>query len=828
MTVGASMEEVLAHNLEGAERSGSENEDQQEVGQDKDAEFQSIPIDAGRHTEKKKTELKERRTQRNKHAQEIDAMLETTAEEQGRLNLRTIEELTLAAGGEGLLKKGHRFLCRQEVLVRIAEDSEHQQRMYSTHTAKKGGAKDGQTKTRGQYQARVVVSVCADDEECEYITRAAFAWDEECGAAEDAQFEPWEIMEYHKHTCGREDQAGALKGAGARKEKAKSVPAAGKKIDKKKKKKTKTGKKGRGAPGWFRKTAYSTDMLARAVTPAVISTGRYSKAQVKEVVRTLQKHVRMQVTKTQAVRARDRCMEMWHGTAATGASRVRSIGAQLAEKGYWVRMHQADEKQMVEMTVRGMHSQHEAIQRGLRKSDRVQFDLATVHAEVKAFFGNTAAQGKKYLAGVSFCNPAARDVIRKRNVHLVSFTDSCHGHSPALGHITQTNVLDAGRKVVPALTSIFSFNESKASQVLHYVALGDCHSELDRGDEAQPAESVMNTAEHHMIMDCAQGGIQASNLALPDARKFLCSRHMKENVVERAGGSKAGVLYYKGLKCNTVQQLTKVVTEEFTDKLRSYVEQQKAKAPNLHVFPAEVELRGNTTGNVVEGTHAADASARKLAMDRAMEEYSTLHGSRYYMNRAEAHSCDHKAPPKVQAKMEDVILRAAALKGDVTIQDQANPARGARVPTLKNTFVTSDLSGDRMLKDVECTCGSPSTNGFPCIHNVKHAQLIGIDPYDLLHYKDTTAAWRDQYDEEFVFPTLSSEEIVPNDSDKDFMYPPVPPPKVGRPKKGGRIKGSKEKALKRKHSLPICSKCGNAGHISSNKQCPERTGKRKR
>ena len=103
-----------------------------------------------------------------------------------------------------------------------------------------------------------------------------------------------------------------------------------------------------------------------------------------------------------------------------------------------------------------------------------------------------------------------------------------------------------------------------------------------------------------------------------------------------------------------------------------------------------------------------------------------------------------------------------------------------------------------------------------------------LDPYDLLHYKDTTAVWRDQYDEEFVFPTLSSEEIVPNDSDKDFMYPPVPPPKVGRPKKGGRIKGSKEKALKRKHSLPICSKCGNAGHISSNKQCPERTGKRKR
>jgi len=139
------------------------------------------------------------------------------------------------------------------------------------------------------------------------------------------------------------------------------------------------------------------------------------------------------------------------------------------------------------------------------------------------------------------------------------------------------------------------------------------------------------------------------------------------------------------------------------------------------------------------------------ACPSATRRRATSSGTRYYVNRTAAHSCQHKAPPKVQEKMQDLIERAEALKGEVTMQDPANQARGARVPTLKNTFVTSDISGDRRQTDVQCTCGSPSTNGFPCIHNVKHAQLIGMDPYDLLHYKDTTAAWREQYDR-----TLSS------------------------------------------------------------------------
>ena len=99
--------------------------------------------------------------------------------------------------------------------MRIAEDNELQQRMYSTHSSKKGGgAKDGQQPSRGQYQARVVVSVCADDDACEYITRASFALDNDVAgeSGQDTEVKPWEIMEYRKHTCGRTEASAGKKG----------------------------------------------------------------------------------------------------------------------------------------------------------------------------------------------------------------------------------------------------------------------------------------------------------------------------------------------------------------------------------------------------------------------------------------------------------------------------------------------------------------------------------------------------------------------------------------------------------------------------------------
>ena len=139
--------------------------------------------------------------------------------------------------------------------------------------------------------------------------------------------------------------------------------------------------------------------------------------------------------------------------------------------------------------------------------------------------------------------------------------------------------------------------------------------------------------------------------------------------------------------------------------------------------------------------------------------------------------------------MDKMIETATKLTGVIHYLDEANPRDGARVLTLNGKTVISRLGGDR-----------------------------------LLHYKDTTAAWREQYrvDDPIDFPVITSDDYDFSNADGEvpiLKYPPVPPPKVGRPKKKGRIKSAVELSKQRQRSVPVCRACGDAGHISTNRQC---------
>ena len=46
---------------------------------------------------------------------------------------------------------------------------------------------------------------------------------------------------------------------------------------------------------------------------------------------------------------------------------------------------------------------------------------------------------------------------------------------------------------------------------------------------------------------------------------------------------------------------------------------------------------------------------------------------------------------------------------------------------------------------VSCTCGVPEVKGQPCLHTAKHALALGKDVSSVFHYKDTSAAWKEQY-----------------------------------------------------------------------------------
>ena len=96
MTVGESMDDVLDAESQWPGDTESDSNDEDAAGQKRKVGFKSLSVDAGYMKNLKGEAKKQRRAQRNQDAQDLDAIMETTAQEEGRLNIRTIEDLTWA------------------------------------------------------------------------------------------------------------------------------------------------------------------------------------------------------------------------------------------------------------------------------------------------------------------------------------------------------------------------------------------------------------------------------------------------------------------------------------------------------------------------------------------------------------------------------------------------------------------------------------------------------------------------------------------------------------------------------------------------------------
>ena len=119
--------------------------------------------------------------------------------------------------------------------------------------------------------------------------------------------------------------------------------------------------------------------------------------------------------------------------------------------------------------------------------------------------------------------------------------------------------------------------------------------------------------------------------------------------------------------------------------------------------------------------------------------------------------------------------------------DPANQAREGKILSLSGTcHLSSNISGDRKVCDVSCSCGVPAVKGHPCGHNVKHALELGIAGSSLFHYKDTTSCWQEQYAEDAEWPPIFFDQNAR--ADPQVRYPPLPVAKVGRPKGTKRIR----------------------------------------
>jgi hypothetical protein len=78
--------------------------------------------------------------------------------------------------------------------------------------------------------------------------------------------------------------------------------------------------------------------------------------------------------------------------------------------------------------------------------------------------------------------------------------------------------------------------------------------------------------------------------------------------------------------------------------------------------------------------------------------------------------------------------------------------------------VAQDYGGQNSMQDATCECSETFVRryGLPCAHNIAHAEKAGMTAESIVHWKDTTVAWKCQY-AGLEFPVLSMFNIDSSD-----------------------------------------------------------------
>jgi hypothetical protein len=119
--------------------------------------------------------------------------------------------------------------------------------------------------------------------------------------------------------------------------------------------------------------------------------------------------------------------------------------------------------------------------------------------------------------------------------------------------------------------------------------------------------------------------------------------------------------------------------------------------------------------------------------------------------------------------------------------------------------IAQDYGGKDSMQDATCECSEPSVRkyGLPCAHNVAHVEKAGLTPESIVHWKDTTVAWKMAY-EGLEWPVLSMVNVDTSDLVNPMVqYPPVVAPKCGRPVRVRRIMGAEEAGRKQKRARAV-------------------------
>ena len=205
--------------------------------------------------------------------------------------------------------------------------------------------------------------------------------------------------------------------------------------------------------------------------------------------------------------------------------------------------------------------------------------------------------------------------------------------------------------------------------------------------------------------------------------------------------------------------------------------------------------------------------------------------NKFYRQKQAAESCDRPVPPRIEARLAAIILKARFYNDHVDWVEGTNQME-AKVMSKTNPGTTRlvVLSANKHTPPA-CCAFAQQGNGFPCYHGA--AALVdkhgAANLWKFIHKRHLTSAWKEFYkDIDFFLPEQAKVDAVIHAakqlvlSGKNLQVPKAIVPPRGRPVKdaGTRKRSWYETGQGHRKRAYRCGLCSSTAHRREN--CPLR------
>ena len=206
----------------------------------------------------------------------------------------------------------------------------------------------------------------------------------------------------------------------------------------------------------------------------------------------------------------------------------------------------------------------------------------------------------------------------------------------------------------------------------------------------------------------------------------------------------------------------------------------------------------------IEGLNGADAASRGGFRDSADASELLTRMTETYQRRflsrcrESVQAVDGALAPRVRQHLHKKLQRLEA-ESTVTVKFQDTPVNMSGFVIVGHARRPFKLGS---FKESSCSCGGKEVDEEPCACLVKASLMSGFDLHNLVHERDSTVTWKQQYKGLPEFKLPSTEEIDACPADKFLVAASSYPVPRGRPSTK-RMKGAIDFwAKKKKRALP--------------------------